>query len=91
MTRKCMILKILFWFRLVFVETKFRPEIPEEKIIQVQNNTKKIDFSKPFKFIYLDFWFDLLTFPFFILCILAAGCCSFFSGFVLKAVRIERY
>jgi len=65
----------------VFVETKLRPEIPEEKIIQVQNNTKKIDFSKPFKFIYLDFWFDLLTFPFFILCIFAAGCCSIFFSF----------
>lgn len=63
------------------MEAKLRPEIPEEKIIQVQNNTKKIDFSKPYKFIYLDFWFNLLTFPFFILCILVAGCCSIFFSF----------
>ena len=60
------------------MKAKLRPEIPEEKIIQVQHNTKKIDFSKPYKFVYLDFWFDLLTFPFFILCVLVAGCCSIF-------------
>ena len=63
------------------MEIKLRPEIPEEKIIQLQNSAKKIDFRKPYKFIYLDLWFDLLTFPFFILCIFAAGCCCFFFSF----------
>ena len=58
-----------------------RPEIPEEKIIQIQNNTKKVDFSKPFKFIYFEFWFDVLTFPFFILCFIVIFCCGLFFGF----------
>jgi len=42
------------------MERRPRPEIPKEKIIQV-NNSKKIDFNKPFKFIYMDWWFNLLT------------------------------
>ncbi len=42
------------------MEYKVRPEIPKEKIIQV-NNIKKIDFNKPFKFIYMDWWFNVLT------------------------------
>ncbi len=60
------------------METKLRPEIPKEKIIQLQSNTKKIDFSKPYKLIYFDLWFDVLTYPFFLLCIFASACCSIF-------------
>lgn len=44
------------------MERRVRPEIPKEKIIPV-NNTKKTDFDKPFKFIYLDRWFYILTSP----------------------------
>jgi len=42
------------------MERKVRPEIPKEKIIPVKN-TKKIDFDLPFKFIYMDWWFNLAT------------------------------
>ncbi len=54
---------------------KERPEIPQEKIIEV-NNARPLDFTKPYKFIYNDWWFDILTFPAFLLagffCFLAA-------------------
>lgn len=46
---------------------KERPEIPEEEIIEVKNDTKKIDFSQPYRFIYNDLWFDILTSPFYLL------------------------
>lgn len=56
-----------------------RPEIPQEKIIQV-NNSKKINFSKPYKFIYFDWWFELLTFfPYLIFYILFSLSSIFFS------------
>lgn len=43
-----------------------RPEVPKEQIIQV-NNSKKIDFTKPFTFIYFGWWFYVLTFiPYYI-------------------------
>jgi 1-acyl-sn-glycerol-3-phosphate acyltransferase len=43
-----------------------RPEVPRDKIIQV-NNRKRIDFNKPFKFIYDEWWFDMLVaIPFFL-------------------------
>jgi 1-acyl-sn-glycerol-3-phosphate acyltransferase len=40
-----------------------RNTIPPEKLIAVTNNTKKLDFSKPYKYIYFDWWFTLLTLP----------------------------
>ncbi len=40
-----------------------RNAIPPEKVIPVTNDTKKIDFSKPYKYVYFDWWFRLLTFP----------------------------
>jgi len=42
--------------------------IPKEKIIAVKRNTKKIDFTKKYKFIYFDWWFELLILPFFLIC-----------------------
>ncbi len=42
---------------------KERNAIPAEKIIPVTSDTKKIDFTKPYKYIYFDWWFRLLTFP----------------------------
>jgi len=53
--------------------------IPKEKIIVVKN-TKKIDFTRKYKFIYFDWWFELLIWPFFLICIaLAALCAVYFS------------
>lgn len=45
---------------------KSRPEIPKEKIIQV-NNRKRIDFTKPYKFIYTEWWYDVLVAPAFLI------------------------
>ncbi len=42
------------------MNSRLRPEIPKDKIIQV-NNSKKIDFDKPFKFIYMDWWYEILV------------------------------
>ncbi|MBN2160377.1 MAG: 1-acyl-sn-glycerol-3-phosphate acyltransferase [Spirochaetes bacterium] len=36
-----------------------RPEIPRDRIIQV-NNSKKIDFDEPFTFIYMDWWYEIM-------------------------------
>ena len=47
--------------------------IPKEKIIVVKRNTKKIDFTKKYKFIYFDWWFELLILPFFLICIALAA------------------
>ena len=58
---------------------KDRPEIPEERIIEVKHDTKKIDFTKPYKFIYFGFWFNLLTLPAFLI----AGIISLVSGLFL--------
>lgn len=63
-----------------------RPEIPEEKIIQV-NNALKIDFSKPYKFIYFDWWFHLLTYPVYAACWIFARLCSLFFSFRVKNKR----
>lgn len=60
------------------MEDNVRPEIPEEKIFEVKNNNKKIDFSKPFKIIYFDWWFHILTLPFYLLCIFFVFCSSFY-------------
>lgn len=40
-----------------------RAEIPEDEIIEV-NNSKPIDFQKPYRFIYTQWWFLLLSVPF---------------------------
>ncbi len=62
------------------MEIKKRPEIPEEKIIKIKRNTKKIDFTKPYKFIHFDAWFHYLTLPAFLLIYSLATCCRpFFS------------
>lgn len=55
-----------------------RRSIPKEKLFVVKNNKMKIDFTKPFTFIYFDWWFELLTFPFFFACYLAAILCAFY-------------
>jgi 1-acyl-sn-glycerol-3-phosphate acyltransferase len=40
-----------------------RPEIPEEEIIEV-NNSRPIDFKKPYRFIYTQWWFLIISFAF---------------------------
>ena len=62
------------------MEKRERRDVPEEEIIQV-NAVKKIDFSKKYKFIYFDRWFDILTFPLFLTCCIMAFFCRFFFGF----------
>jgi 1-acyl-sn-glycerol-3-phosphate acyltransferase len=59
---------------------KTRPEIPKEKIIQV-NNKHKIDFTKPYKFIYMDWWYDLLVAVPHLLSYICVIFCARFWGF----------
>ena len=46
---------------------KDRPEVPEDEIIPVNNAKKKIDFSKPYQFVYTGFWYDLAVLPLFLI------------------------
>ncbi len=59
------------------MEVKIRPEIPEEKIIGV-NNVKKIDFQKPYRFIYNQWWFNAISILCYLLAFFIAQVCSFF-------------
>lgn len=59
---------------------KYRPEIPRDKIIQVKN-TRKIDFTKPYKFIYMDWWYDILVAVPFLLSYIITIFCAIFLGF----------
>lgn len=66
------------------IKEKERPEVPQEEIIEV-NNTKKIDFKKPYRFIYTQWWFNLYAVPFYLLAYFTGVLCSiFFLG--LKVV-----
>lgn len=61
-----------------------RQEVPEEEIIEV-NNSKPIDFRKPYRYIYTQWWFLLISVPFNALVALLLWLCSiFFYG--LKVV-----
>jgi len=54
--------------------------IPKEKIIPVTHDTKKIDFTKKYKLIYLDWWYELLIRPFYYCCyVLAVLCAAYFD------------
>jgi 1-acyl-sn-glycerol-3-phosphate acyltransferase len=59
---------------------KNRPEIPEEKIFEVKHDTKKIDFTRPYRLIYFDFWFELLIFPLFLFAVVLTTFCALFFG-----------
>lgn len=72
------------------MEMKERPEIPEEKIHEVKRNTKKIDFTQPYKFIYFDFWFYLLTFPIFLASYILMTLCRLFFGLRIVGRRNKR-
>ncbi|MDC7124411.1 MAG: lysophospholipid acyltransferase family protein [Spirochaetales bacterium] len=70
---------------------KERPEIPEEKIIQV-NNKKKIDFAKKkYKFIYFDLWFHLLTLPFYLICYVIVFLCCIFFSFRVEGLKNRKF
>jgi 1-acyl-sn-glycerol-3-phosphate acyltransferase len=45
------------------MEKRQRNVIPQEKLFVVKSDTKKLDFAKPYKYIYFDWWFTLLTLP----------------------------
>lgn len=63
---------------------KERPEIPAEKIIEVRNNTKKIDFSKPYLFIRTGLLYDLLLIPFWFLALFFVGGSAVWLGLKVK-------
>ncbi len=44
-------------------EKRERDDIPPDKLFVVTNDTKKIDFDRPYRYIYFDWWFNLLTLP----------------------------
>jgi len=69
---------------------KERPDVPEEAIIPVKNDTKTIDFTKPFRFIYFEWWFDLLVFPAFLLAVLLSAGAGLFFGLRLRGRRHMR-
>ena len=57
-------------------ENSQRRPVPKEKIIPLKRDTKKIDFTKKYKLIYFDWWFELLILPFRLICYLAAVLCA---------------
>ena len=69
---------------------KQRLEIPEEKIYEVKRNTRKIDFSRPYTFIYFDFWFNLLTFPIVFIGYILVMFCRFFYGLRVDGRKNKR-
>jgi len=61
-------------------EKRRRNTIPPEKLIVVKRNTKKLDLTKPYKYIYFDWWFTLLTFPVMLLLYPMAGLAGPYFG-----------
>jgi 1-acyl-sn-glycerol-3-phosphate acyltransferase len=57
-----------------------RNDIPPEKLIVVTNDTKKIDFGKPYKYIHFDWWFELLIVPFLLLLYPVIGLARLYFG-----------
>jgi 1-acyl-sn-glycerol-3-phosphate acyltransferase len=62
------------------MDKRQRNSIPQEKLFVVKRNTKKLDFSKPYKYIYFDWWFTLLTFPVLLLLYPIAGLAGLYFG-----------
>ncbi len=62
------------------MEKRERNTIPKEKLFVVKRNTRKLDFSKPYKYIYFDWWFTLLTFPVMLLLYPIAGLAGLYFG-----------
>jgi len=61
-------------------DNSVRRPVPKEKIIPVKRDTKKIDFTKKYKLIYFNWWFELLILPFYLICyVLTALCAVYFS------------
>jgi 1-acyl-sn-glycerol-3-phosphate acyltransferase len=66
---------------------KDRPEVPEEEILEVVNNTKQIDFSKPFDFIRYNFLLEILYIPFYLLAFIFVGGSALYFGLRVKNRR----
>ncbi len=62
------------------MEKRQRNTIPQEKLFVVTNDTKKLDFRKPYKYIYFDWWFTLLTLPVMLLLYPIAGLAGVYFG-----------
>ena len=62
------------------MKQRLRRTIPKEKLFVVKSNTKKIDFNKKFKFIYFDWWFQIVSVIFFCCCWPLAGLCALYFG-----------
>jgi len=61
-------------------DNSVRRPVPKEKIIPVKWDTKKIDFTKKYKLIYFNWWFEFLILPFYLICyVLAALCAVYYS------------
>jgi len=61
-------------------EKRERSTIPPEKLFVVKRDTKKLDFSKPYKYIYFNWWFALLTFPVILLLYPVAALAGLYFG-----------
>ena len=61
-------------------DNRLRRFVPKENIIPLKRDTKKIDFTKKYKLIYFNWWFELLILPFYSICYaLTAVCAVYFS------------
>ncbi len=59
---------------------RVRNAIPPEKLFAVKSDTKKLDLSKPYKYIYFDWWFTLVTLPVMLLLYPVAGLAGLYFG-----------
>jgi 1-acyl-sn-glycerol-3-phosphate acyltransferase len=71
-------------------EKRERSEIPPEKLIVVTNDTKKLDFSKPYKYIYFEWWFNLLTVPVLLLLYPIIGLARLYFGLQVSGRENKR-
>ena len=67
-----------------------RNDIPPEKLIEVTSDTKKIDFTKPYKYIYFEWWFRLLTFPVLLLLYPVAAAAALYFGLRVSGCEHKR-
>jgi 1-acyl-sn-glycerol-3-phosphate acyltransferase len=69
---------------------KQRRAIPEEKLFVVKHNTKKIDFTREFTFIYFDWWFQLLDLPVIVCCWVLSALCALYFGLRVAGLKHKR-
>jgi 1-acyl-sn-glycerol-3-phosphate acyltransferase len=66
------------------MEKRQRNTIPEEKLFVVKRNIMKLDFRKPYKYIYFNWWFTFLTFPVMLFLYLIAGLAGLYFGLLVS-------